>query len=162
MCCLSSPEGSRSGKATTQMTCQQETLYSDNRKGAAQVQHIAYAIVSPVSPPGKQVVAIKTRLFQVTKKNPSCLSCPSGLSSVSAECASFLHGTVLWSRLSIQEPMSCSAYLRIHRKTFPLHAGAHGCSPAACTMHLEEDCNLSLCLSHCACDFCTPGNAFIF
>lgn len=70
MCCLSSPEGSCSGKATAQMTCQQETLYSDNRREAAQVQHIAYAIVSPVSPPGKQAVAIKIyHLFQATENN---------------------------------------------------------------------------------------------
>ena len=142
MCCLSSPEGSRSGKATAQMTCQQETLYSDSGKGAAQVQRIAYAIASPVSPPGKQAVAIERHLFQATKNN---LLPQLSVRAVSCGCrARVSHGAVLWRGLSLQEPMSCSAYLRTHRKTFPSYTGAHECPPAAGTTHLEEGCNLSL------------------
>lgn len=105
MCCLSSPEGSRSGKATAQMTCQQETLYSDNRRGAAQVQHITYAIVSPVRPPGKQAVAIKIyHLFQATKNN---LLPQLSIWAVSCGCR-------VWVFLAWYKPLERTFLSRIH------------------------------------------------
>lgn len=73
------------------------------------------------------------------QKPASCLSCLSGLAPVGAECGSFLHSTVLWRGFSIQEPTSCSANLRIHRKTCPLHTGAHGYPPATCATHLGDN-----------------------
>lgn len=74
------PEGSCSRMATAQMMCQQEMLGSGHRKGAAQVQHIPWAIVSPVSHQ-ENTMATEMGLLQAAKPNllPQ-------LSPVGAEC----------------------------------------------------------------------------
>lgn len=76
------PKGSCSHTATAQMLCQQEILGSGHRKGSAQVQHIPWAAVSPVSHQ-KNTVATEMCLFQAAKPNllPQ-------LSPVGAECRS--------------------------------------------------------------------------
>lgn len=59
---------------------------SDNRKAAAQVQHSAYAVVSPVSPPGKGTAAVKTHLCQAaaipsSEEQPPASALPRGQST---------------------------------------------------------------------------------
>lgn len=99
----------------------------------ALVPHITYAIVSPVSPPGKRTVAIKMQLFQAMKAAP-CLSHP--FPPMGAECGSCV---VLRRGLALQGPLSCSACLfaDLQGKHCHLIDVPVGAPSADCAVHLE-------------------------
>lgn len=115
MCCLSSPEGSRSGEATAQMTCQQETLYSDNRRGAAQVQHITYAVVLLSAHQEYRLWLSRGIYSNYKNQRPALAVCPGCLLWVQSLGLSCM---VLF-REDFPFKKSCSTYLRIHGKKFP-------------------------------------------
>lgn len=149
-----------SGHCTDDLSAGDSTLWQQVGSSTGTAHRICHCFFC--QPTRKTGCSHKEVAIPSYEKQPSkSFSCPPGLLPLGAEWGSFLHHIIIWRWHSLQEHLSCSAYSRIHRKTFLSYRGAHGCPPAAGTTHLEEDRNLSFqCLWFLYTGRCLLGNVF--